>query len=486
MKQRICSLILALFLLAGLASPASAAKADNLAPIYTYHNQFMDVSRSAWYYENVKTLYELGLTNGQGSRDRFAPDADITLAEAITLASRLRSLYETGSSETGPRLYGSDGSPWYMGYVTYAQKTGIISGEFKGQYHKNATRAQMAHILAHTLPDSLFTAINDEAVTVGYASRSYIRDVTEYTPYQQDILTLYRWGILSGMDRTGSFHPAEDIQRSEVAAMVTRLVRSNLRIILDWDPSASSSKAGTTYQDLITDTGTFHSSPAASDSKAIDDNIRYMLARGERRMTLHYGRSNLTADKVNDILSAFLLGMRHYAEQSYNEVKCTYSISSGSLTLIFSCSLWDDSMTDLYRDATMEAAIAVHDQLWSSGVINASMSQYDKARAYYTWLCGHCRYDHTSTDSSISHSGYSAFHGGLAVCDGYVAAYNLLLKLEGISCSTMSTADNSHIWTVAVLDGVSYHIDPTWGDQTGSVTYRYFAMTEAVSLSRFP
>lgn len=484
MKQRIISLLLALFLLAGLAAPASAAKTDNLAAVHTYRNQFTDVPRSAWYYENVRTLYELGLTNGQGSRNRFAPDADITLAEAITLAARLRSLYETGSSETGPRLYGSDGGPWYMGYVTYAQKTGIIAGEFKGQYSKNATRAQMARILAHTLPASLFTPINSEAVTVGYASRSYIPDVTEYTPYQQDILTLYRWGILSGMDRIGSFHPAEDIQRSEVAAMITRLVRSDLRITLDWDPDLSGSKAGTTYQDLVSSTGVFHPAPAADDARAIDDNIRYMLSRGERRMTLSYGRGNLTADKVNELLSAFLSGIRCYIEQSYNEVECSYSIASGTLTLTFSCSLWNDRTLDSCRAATLEAAIAVHDQLRSSGAITASMSQYDKARAYYTWLCSHCRYDYTSTDSSLSHSGYSAFINNLAVCDGYVAAYNLLLKLEGIDCTTMSLDD--HIWTVAELDGVSYHIDPTWGDQTGAITYRYFAMTESVSLARFP
>ena len=71
----------------------------------------------------------------------------------------------------------------------------------------------------------------------------------------------------------------------------------------------------------------------------------------------------------------------------------------------------------------------------------------------------------------------------MAVCDGYTAAYNLLLKLEGIDCTTMSTTD--HIWTVATLDGTQYHIDPTWGDQTGTIAYRYFAMTEAASLARF-
>ena len=140
-------------------------------------------------------------------------------------------------------------------------------------------------------------------------------------------------------------------------------------------------------------------------------------------------------------------------------------------------------MIDSYREATMEAAIRVHDTLWEDGTITSATSQYDKARAYYTWLCQNCAYDYSSTDTSLSHCGYSAFEKGLAVCDGYTAAYNLLLKLEGIPCTTMSTPD--HIWTIAELDGTSYHIDPTWGDQSGTISYRYFAMTEADSLSRF-
>lgn len=483
MKQRFSALLLALLLLLGLTSPA-AAKSDSLRPVYTYRGQFTDVAQGDWYYENVKTLYELGLTNGQGSRATFAPSATITLAEAVTMAARLRSLYEQGSGERGPQLYRSDSdSSWYSAYVTYAQKQGIIADEFAGSYTKSATRAQLAHILAHALPTSFCPAINDDAVNEGYASRSYIRDVTEYTPYQQDILTLYRWGILSGMDSTGSFHPNEAIQRSEAAAMLTRLACSQLRITLHWG-SAGTSKVGTTYADLIASPDTFHTAPESDDAQAIDDNIRYMLARGQRTMTLSYSRGSLTTGRVDALLSAFLQGIRLYVEQGYNQVECVRSNITGTLTLTFSSSLWDDQQLAACQEAALQSAIAVHDQLWESGVITSSTTQYDRARAYYTWLCQHCQYDHAADDSSISHSSYGAFVNGLAVCDGYTAAYNLLLKLEGIDCSTVSRSD--HIWTVATLDGVSYHIDPTWGDQSGAITYRYFAMTEATSLSRFP
>lgn len=484
MKRRILPLLLSLVLLLSTtqARPARAAGTEPFAPIQTYGGQFTDVTASDWFYDNVAALYSLGLSNGKGAADRFAPDADMTVAEALTMAARLRSLYETGDSETGPAAC-ADGGPWYQPYAAYLKSLDVIGEEFDACYDQAASRAQVAHILARALPSSLFTAINDQAVTTGYASRRYIRDVDAYTPYQQDILTLYRWGILSGADEAGSFLPNEPIQRSHVAAMLTRLAYSDLRITLDWDVSLAYSKAGATMESLVSSTGVFHSAPSPEDAQAIDDNLRYMLSRGERTMSLHYGENTLTDALADQVLSAFLTGARSYVEQGYNEVRCSYAKKAGTLTLTFASSLYSDRMIDSYREATMEAAILVHDQLWKDGKITAAMSDYEKARVYYAWLCGHCRYDYKSTVSSMSHSGYGALVDGLAVCDGYTAAYNLLLKLEGISCSTVSTEE--HIWTVAILDGTEYHIDPTWGDRASTVDYQYFAMSREKAMDRF-
>lgn len=482
MKRRIFSLFFVLLLLAGTVPPATAEDSP-LSPVRAYQEQFSDVGPDDWYYGNIKALYEFGLTNGQGSPDRFAPEDDVTLAEALTMCARLRSLYDHGDSEAGPAMYRSESEAWYAPYVAYLQALHVIDNEFDGMYPQAATRAQTAHILAKTLPSSLFADINGDAVAVGYASRSYIRDVTDYTPYRQDILTLYRWGILSGMDRTGSFHPSETIQRSQMAAMVTRLIDSELRITLTWDLALAYTKDGTRMEELVSSDGAFYPDTTPEDLEKIDANIRYMLSRGERQLTLSYPPNTLTKETVHNILNAYLDTVRHYVEQTYNELQCSYSASSGSLILTFASSLYEDRMIDSYRESTIQAAVEVHDGLWADGSISPAMTEYDKARVYFTWLCGHCQYDYSSTESSMSHSGYSAFYNGLAVCDGYTAAYNLLLKLEGISCSTVSTAD--HIWTVAELDGATYHIDPTWGDQTGTIAYRYFAMTESAALARF-
>ena len=112
------------------------------------------------------------------------------------------------------------------------------------------------------------------------------------------------------------------------------------------------------------------------------------------------------------------------------------------------------------------------------------MTELEKARVYYSWICDHCVYDYQAGDDSLSHIPYNLFVNGSAVCDGYTGAYNLLLKLEGIDCATVSTPD--HIWTVAELDGTVCHIDTTWGDQTDAVAYRFFAMSPEEAVARFP
>ena len=79
-------------------------------------------------------------------------------------------------------------------------------------------------MLANTLPEEALPPVHADLVTQAYASRQFITDVTEYTPYYQDILTLYRTGVSVGSDAAGSFLPDQPITRGAAAAMLTRMV----------------------------------------------------------------------------------------------------------------------------------------------------------------------------------------------------------------------------------------------------------------------
>lgn len=481
MKRRICAWTLtAALLLAVLPAPAQAAE-KSFSKVRTYEDRFSDVTPSDWYYEDVKALYELGLTEGAGNGDVFDPNGQLTVAEVAAMASRLRSFYETGDSMSGRDAWGEDGGAWYMPYVRHLQSLEIVGQEFEGRYDRPATRGEMAHVLAGALPEELFLPVNRELVAEGRASGQYLQDVGEETPYQEDILLLYDWGIAGGAVGTGAFQPGDPISRCQAAAMVARLAYEERRLTLDWEILPAYSRKGTSMGDLVHSDGTFYEAPALDDAEKIDADVRYMLSRGQRELTLNYPANTLTNADISRLLSVFLDAVRQYVEQTYNYISVSFSLRTGYVQLTFSSSLYDESQTEFYREETMEYAVAVHDWMWETGQVTADMTEYDKARVYFAWICESCRYDHTYAD--MSHSAYRLFDEGIAVCDGYTAAYNLLLKLEGIDCGTWSAAD--HIWTTAELEGNTYHIDTTWGDQTYGVEYRYFAMTEVDAVSRF-
>ena len=59
---------------------------------------FTDVTAEDWFAASVDCVSKTGLMIGVGG-DRFAPEADITLAEIYTIAARIHAIYYTGSTE---------------------------------------------------------------------------------------------------------------------------------------------------------------------------------------------------------------------------------------------------------------------------------------------------------------------------------------------------------------------------------------------------
>ena len=465
-KVRIFSLLLAASLLLTVPALAAPDSTENFVRGKTYEGQFSDLPADSVFYGNVAALYEYGLSVGKGD-GTYGLNESMTVGQVVIFAGRIRSLYRTGDPEAGAAACaGEEGQPAAIPYLRYLQSEGALGDELDPFLTQPATRAQAAHVLARTLPEEALPAVHDDLITQAYATRRFITDVTEYTPYYQDILSLYRRGISLGVDETGSFLPDAPISRGAVAALLTRMVDPSLRVTPLWDISEPVSAA--TLADLVVP-GTYIVSP--TNEAEMDESIRYMLSSGQNTLSLQY--PGLSAVDARKIMTQALAVIKGYCEQGYNSVSCSLS-TSGSMTLVFSAILAEDQL-EAYREETFATAVAVRDQLWESGEITSAMTETEKARVYYTWICDNCVYDHSAGEQSLSHIPYSLFHYGTAVCDGYTGAYNLFLKLEGIDCTALS--NDSHIWTVATLDGVQVHIDTTWGDSGSTIDYRYFAMT---------
>ena len=402
----------------------------------------------------------------------------MTVGEVVVFAGRIRSVCRTGGPETGAAAYRDacqslpEPRRTYEPYLRYLKAEGVVGTELDGLLEKAATRAQMAHIAANVLPEEPAEAINDEAVTEGYATGRYIRDVTDYTPYQQEILRLYKWGVVQGSDSTGSFRPAQSITRGEAASVLMRLIDPALRVTLTWTIQPAYSAAGTTLAQLAA-VGTYMQSPTTAAQ--IRGCVYDMLSRGSATLSLRYQAGTLDEELVNRLMETSLASVKTQCEQMYNTVSCTYDMSKGTVALTFSAAGQSARQLEQYRTDAMAKAIAVHDNLWAAGTLRADMTETEKAKVYYKWLCDNCVYDTAATDHAVSHLAYGALCAGKGVCDGYTGAYNLLLKLEGIACYAL--ANDSHIWTVATLDGADVHIDTTWGDSGAAVDYGYFAMS---------
>lgn len=474
MKKRIASLLLAAVLTLSVNAFA-APGTEHFVRTGTYTQQFSDLTADSVFYANVAALYEYGLSVGKADGTYGLQEA-MTAGEIVIFAARIRSLYMLGNAESGPAVYRTeeDGQGVYLPYLRYLQAEGVLDTALDALCAAGAaaTRAQVAHVLAGVLPAEALPPVHADLVTQGYASRQYIPDVTEYTPYYREILTLYQCGVSVGSDARGRFWPDSVITRGAAAAMLTRMVDASLRITPNWVITPDTSVATATLAGLVP-TGEYLAAPATAQE--IDQAVRHMLSGGGNTLTLQY--PSLTTVSARSTMEQALAAVKSYCEQGYNTVSCTYT-AAGAMTLTFGASSAGNRVEE-YRQAALAAAIAVHDQLWTEGKLTPEMTQYEKARVYYTWICEHCVYDYSAGSESLSHIAYNLFQNGAAVCDGYTGAYNLLLKLEGIDCTALSNSE--HIWTVATLDGVEYHIDTTWGDSGAVISYAYFGMTESQS-----
>lgn len=190
-----------------LESGIQAFHADE-APL---NNLFTDVLPEAWYYECVSVLYNLGLVKGM-TETTFVPDGTVSVAQAITVAVRV---YETYHGLTA-----SENATWYDGYVELALEYGIISPGFATNYERAITRSEVAYLVYHSMESEL-TKLNEV---------TSIPDIDSSDIYYAEILALYEAGVVCGTDDYGTFYGEQNIKRSELAAMFTRLVSPSRRM----------------------------------------------------------------------------------------------------------------------------------------------------------------------------------------------------------------------------------------------------------------
>lgn len=175
---------------------------------------FSDVTENDWFYDDIQTVVRLGLINGK-SADCYAPNDNLTYAEAIKLAACMNQFYTEGAVTL------TKGNPWYQPYVDYCIDKGIIDQTYN--YEENATRSGYMTIFANALPDEALQEINT-------IPDNAIPDVPANKDYAPAVYKLYRAGILTGVDDKHNCEPLVNISRKEVAAIVARMMYEHKRV----------------------------------------------------------------------------------------------------------------------------------------------------------------------------------------------------------------------------------------------------------------
>ena len=203
--KKLAALVLSAALLAG--SAAAVTPEEAFPQVNTYPG-YSDVKDTDWFASTARACYEVGLMTGTNTG--FAPNQVLTVGEVAAIAARMN---EAITGDPIPMVTPKPGEtlPWYFSYVNYLERLGVDVPDPAQQ----ATRQQFVSLLSAVVPEDMLSPIN--TITA-------LPDSTDAA-----VLRFYNAGILTGVDKWGTFAPDKTLTRAETAAMVARVARTGLR-----------------------------------------------------------------------------------------------------------------------------------------------------------------------------------------------------------------------------------------------------------------
>lgn len=469
MRKLLSMLVVFCMLIAPVSASSSAA----------YALGFTDVPSDAWYADELSYAVSNGIVEGT-SPTTFSPNSNVTRGQFVTMLGRMLGAELRGSK---CRFIDVPSDAYYFKYVIWAEQAGYVSGVGNDRFAPDVsiTYEQLGVLLANYIRKS-GAELESREPSEEYADYSLVADWAK-----PSMLVMQQYWLIQP-DADGYVHPQSAVNRANAVVALVRLAMAIGLFSEDLVEDPDVPLAVQPWGSLIYGNPTLIVSHGPYDYEAIDNNIRYMLIHGIREIKpdintspeeMFRNYSWVETDKRvgQAYVDSYLSVLITYPEFGYKSVGGTTALVSKTLHL--NSFYGDDCST--YQATTFDKAVEIREILYERGIIRSSMSQTEKARVYFDWLIDNVRYVNYG---DISHTAYGALINGEAVCQGYTAAFNLFLKLEGIECSTEMPADHSHIWTTCVLDGKSYHIDVTAAD-TSERPENYWLMSPERSRSRY-
>jgi len=468
MKQRCAGFFFRFSVLLMLAAAlcmfsVQAADAGYLA------GQFSDVDEQAWYGDAQQQVIRMACERGiaQGRTDgTFGIDQPVTAAELITMAARVRS----AAQRDGAAFAAAAGQAWYAPYVEYAIAQGIIAAETYSQGYETAlSRGQTAQILADTLPEDSYTAINIVET---------LPDVTPQSDYGTAVFQLCRSGILSG-DTDGMIHPERILNRQEAVALILRLADPQLRIAVQ--PPQIRFHWESEYRDELF-VSTYESWKCIANAARENLISRYVLDMSYDLYTAY----------CNELAGDYGMDTRFVYSTStgYGTMTATRHDPYSIFEQIWAATVYPEGLTKIDRSAVLYSAAL--DNILQK-IIQPEMTDREKVTEIHHYMVLHYNYDPKIANGEDSDYGEDSFSftgmldHGVGVCQGYAEMFTLMCEKSGIRCDIVTGMTDSgigqpinHAWNRVTVDGVLYDVDVTWDDpvNVGNRVYlKYFLIT---------
>ena len=178
---------------------------------------FSDVSRSAWYYDNVLWGWRSYYINGT-SATTYGPELTATRAQVVTLLWRLAG---EPAPAGAPDFSDVEAGAWYADAVAWAQENGVVNGYGDGRFcpHLVVSRQEFMTILfRYAGKCGMDTSARESLIR--------FRDYAAVAGWAGDAVN---WSIASGLQQgvqssTGSVYldPEGSVTRAQLAAFLNR------------------------------------------------------------------------------------------------------------------------------------------------------------------------------------------------------------------------------------------------------------------------